>query len=170
MAGVTAEIALGITATITGTNDLGSPKMRIEPISILTQFTEGTAAVGQANVLFSDTRTIAASATENIDLAGALTDAFGTTITAAEVVAIYVKADAANTNNVVVGNASSNGFVGPMGATGVYAVKPGEYFLATSQSGWAVTAATGDLLKIANSGGTTGITYDIIVIGRTVAA
>jgi hypothetical protein len=117
--------------------------------------------------LFKDTRTIAASASENLDLTGVLTDAFGATVANAEVIAIYVKAAAANTNSVIIGNVA-NGFVGPLGATGTYTVLPGDFFLATSQAGWAVTAATGDLLKIANSAGGTSVTYDVVIIGRSV--
>lgn len=169
MAGVTAEIALSITAQLAGSNDLGTPKLKIDPISELLQLSPGTNTVGKADLMFSDTRTLAASATEDLDLAGVLADAFGAVLTAAEIVAIYVKADAGNTNNVVVG-AATQPFAGPLGATGTYAIKPGEYYLAVSRTGWAVGAGATDDLKIANSGGTTGVTYDVLVIGRTVVA
>ena len=48
-------------------------------------------------------------------------------------------------------------------------VRPGGAFIliAPDATGYAVTAATGDLLKIANSAGTTSVTYDIIIIGAT---
>ena len=171
MAGVTGEINLSIKAALTGTNDLGSPKLALDPISEVMQIAPGTAAVNEANILFSDTRTLSASANEDIDLAGVLANAFGATITAAEIVAIYVKAASANTNNVNVTRAASNGFVGPFLAAGDgFGVKPGEYVLLTSQTGWAVTAGTGDLINVANSGGTTGVTYNIVIIGRTIAA
>lgn len=171
MAGVTAEINLSIKAALTGTNDLGSPKLALDPISEVMQLSPGTAAVNEANILFSDTRTLSASANEDIDLAGSLSNAFGATITAAEIVAIYVKAASGNTNNVNVTRPASNGFAGPFLAAGDgFGVKPGEYVLLTSQTGWAVTAGTGDLINIANSAGTTGVTYNIVIIGRTIAA
>ncbi len=171
MAGVTAEINLSIKAALTGTNDLGSPKLALDPISEVMQLSPGTAAVNEANIIFSDTRTLSASANEDIDLAGSLSNAFGATITAAEIVAIYVKAASGNTNNVNVTRPASNGFAGPFLATGDgFGVKPGEYVLLTSQTGWAVTAGTGDLINIANSAGTTGVTYNIVIIGRTIAA
>ena len=171
MPGVTAEIALTIDASLTGSNDLGSPKLKLNRISEILQFTEGTDTVGKANILFSDTRTLAASANEDIDLAGVLTNAFGVTITAGEIVAIYIKAASGNTNNVNVTRPASNGFAGPFLAAGDgVSVKPGEYALLASRSGWAVTAGTGDLLNIANSAGSTSVTYDLVVIGRTVAA
>ena len=169
MAGVNAEISLSIKAQQIGTADLGSPRMTLDPISEILQFTSGTDTVGKADLLFSDTRTLAASATEDLDLAGVLLDAFGNTITAAEIVAIFVKAAPANTNSVVIGGAETP-FAGPLGATGTYAVKPGEYYLATSRSGWAVTPSTGDLLKIANSGAGTGVSYDLVIIGCSAAA
>lgn len=170
MAGVRGEIALRIDLTQSGTGDLGTPKMRATADKILS-LVEGTDATNKANILFADTRTIAASANENIDLAGALADAFGASIVAAEIVAIYIAAKASNTNNVNVTRPASNGFIGPfLAASDGVAIKPGEYALFVSQSGWAVTAATGDLLNIANSAGGTGVDYDIIVVGRTVAA
>ena len=167
MAGVTGSVDISINATQVGAADLGNPTVKVA-ISESEQFTAGNAALGTADILFKDTRTLAASGTENLDLAGVLADAFGATITAAEIVVIYVKAADANTNNVVIGNVA-NGFVGPLGATGTYTVSPGDYYLAVSRAGWAVTAATADLLKVTNSAGGTPVTYDVVIVGRTVA-
>src|SRR5689334_6535911 len=75
----------------------------------------GTGA-NQADRLFSDTRTIAISGTDDLDLAGVLTDAFGATSTFVKVKVIAIAAAAANTNTVVVGNAAANQFQGPFGA------------------------------------------------------
>lgn len=167
--GVDANINVSVDVKQTGTADLGSLAFTAL-ISKNLNFTAGTDAVNKADILFSDRRTIAASGSENLDLAGALTDLMGATITAAEVVAVFVSASAGNTNNVVIGNATSNGFQGPLSSTGTYTLKPGEFVLMSSKTGWAVTAGTGDLLKIANSGAGTGVTYDIMIIGRSVAA
>ena len=169
MAGVRGSIAFSLDLTDSGTGDLGSPKMRVS-VSKALALIEGTNATNKANLLFSDQRTLAASANEDIDLAGALTDAFGASIVAAEIVAIYIDAAAANVNSVQVTRPASNGFIGPFMATGDgVSIKPGEYALFVSQSGWAVTAATGDLLNIANSGAGTAVDYNIVVVGRTVA-
>lgn len=169
MAGVNASITVDIAARLTGTGDLGNPRVDIGPLREVVQFAPGTANIGQANVLFSDRRTLAASATENLDLLGQLTDAFGATVNAAEVVAIYIAADPANTNSIIVGNVA-NGFVGPLGATGTYTITPGEFYLAISRAGWPATAGTADLLKVANSAAGTPVTYDVLIMGRTVAA
>lgn len=170
MAGVRGSIALSIDLTDTAAGDLGSAKSRVA-VSKALSLLAGTDATNKANILFADTRTVALSANENIDLSGALTDAFGASIVAAEIVAIYIEAAAANANNVQVTRPASNGFIGPFMATGDgVSIKPGEYALFVSQSGWAVTASTGDLLNIANSGAGTSVTYNIVVVGRTVAA
>ena len=55
-------------------------------------------------------------------------------------------------------------------STGVLVVKPGEWLSLISQSGWAVTGATGDLLTFTNSGSGTTVTYTVVIVGRTVAA
>jgi hypothetical protein len=164
---VTGSVDISINAVNVGTADLGNPSVKVA-ISETEQFTGGNGALGTADILFKDTRTLAASATENLDLVGVLANAFGATITAAEIIAIYVKAADANVNNVVIGNVA-NGFAGPLGATGTYAVLPGDYYLAVSRAGWAVTAATADLLRVANSAAGTSVTYDVVIIGRTVA-
>lgn len=170
MPGVNATINLLIRAKQTGAADLGTPAILVD-IQKLLEFTEGTAAVGQANILFSDTRTLAASATEDLDLAGVLTDALGATIAAAEIVAIYVAAASGNTNNVNFSRTAVNGFVGPFLAAGDgIGIPPGDFVLLTNRNGWAVTAASGDLITIANAGAGTAVTYDILILGRTVAA
>lgn len=170
MAGVVASIGLSIDATLTGASDLGAPKQAVKLNEII-QLAAGTDAVNKADVLFADTRTLAASATENLDFAGGLTNAFGASITAAEIVAIFIRAAAGNTNDVRFGPASSNGFTGPFAdATDRLNVKPGEFQLLVSQKGWPVTAATADLLTVLNAAAGTSVTYDIVVIGRTVAA
>lgn len=131
---------------------------------------DGTAA-GQGDLMWSDQRTLSASASEDLDLAGVLTDAFGATVTFVRVKGIYVAAAAANTNNVVVGAASSNAWATLLNAAGTVTLRPGGAFLAVAgvadATGWAVTAGTGDLLKVANSAGSSSVTYDIVVIGAS---
>lgn len=170
MAGVRGDIAFSMALTQVGANDIGAPKMGVDVAKLLS-LSEGTAATNQANILFSDRRTLAASATEDLDLAGVLSDAFGTLIAAAEVVVVFITAAAANVNNVNMTRPAANGFAGPFLAAGDgVSVKPGEWASFVSQSGWPVTAATGDLLTLTNSGAGTGVTFDIVIVGRTVAA
>lgn len=170
VAGVTASISVNIQAVQAGTGDLGTPRAPVN-VNALLQLVAGTDTTQKADILFADTRTLAASATENLDLAGVLAGALGGTITAAEVVAIYVKAAAENTNNVVAFGAASNAFNGPLsGTTPKLTLAPGDFALLTSKSGWGVTAGTGDLLLVANSAAGTSVAYDIVIICRSVAA
>jgi len=129
--------------------------------------TNGTGAL-QATKRFTDTRTLAASGTEDIDLSGVLVDGFGTTLLFTRIVAIIIEAAAANTNNVLVICPVANGFITPFAAASdTLTVRPGGVALlvAPNATAFAVTAATGDLLTITNSAGTTGVTYNIIILG-----
>ena len=132
-------------------------------------FTDGTGA-NKAKNHWHDQRTLAASASEDLDLAGGLTDAFGNVITFTKIKAIIVFAAAANTNDVVLGNAAANAWIGPFGAAAhTVAVKPGgiAIFIAPDANGYAVTAGTADILKVLNGGAGTSVTYDIFILGET---
>lgn len=164
---LTANIDFIVTGRLTGTADLGTP---VQPFSLSASypFTSGTAA-GQADRVFADTRTLGISATEDLDLAGVLLDAFGAAITFVKIKAIIIKAAAGNTNNV---NLSR-----PSGATGVplflavsdgIVIPPGYTFAwFGSAAGITVTPTTGDLITLTNGGAGTGVTYDIVIIGAS---
>jgi hypothetical protein len=163
---LTTKIALSIAAAVALSADLGAATSDLRAGKSVT-LTHGTGA-NQATLVFGDTRTLAASANESLDLAGSLVDTFGNLITFAKIKAVIIVAAAANVNDVVVGGAAANAWFGMFGdATDKVNVKPGGCFawVAPDVNGSAVTPATADLLKIANSGGTTGVTYDIILIG-----
>jgi hypothetical protein len=132
-----------------------------------THLESGTGA-GQADKAFHDQRTLTASATEDLDLAGTLTDVYGATITFVRIKGLFVVASASNTNNVVIG-AGTNPWATLFTATGTVTLKPGAacgFFAGSGDAiGWPVTAATGDILKVANSGAGTSVTYDVVVVG-----
>jgi hypothetical protein len=131
--------------------------------------TSGTGA-DQADKVFYAQRTITASANDDLDLAGVLTDPLGATLTFVKVKAILIVAAAGNTNNVVVGNAAGTQFVGPFGAAAhTIAIAPGDMFLITKRgsAGWSVGAGSTDLLRIANSAGGTSVVYDIFIVGTS---
>lgn len=167
-AGANVNLDARVVGSYVGTNGLGSVAFSVNQ-SGLAQFAAGTGA-GKADKLFAGQRTIAASSSENLDLAGTLTDPLGATLTFAHVKAIYVHAAATNTNSVCVGGSATFTFNGPFtDPTDVACVQPGGTLLVSSPagSGWIVTAGTGDLLKVANSGGTTGVTYDVVLVGTS---
>ncbi len=164
------RLELIIRATQTSPLDLGAAAFSPQ-ISKTLNLTNGTTA-GKADRLFTDRRTLAASATENLDLAASLADPFGATITFAKVKLLYIVASAANSNNVVIGGAGSNGWTTPFGdATDKLVLRPGAFVLlgagAADATGYAVTASTGDILLVANSGSGSSVTYDIAIVGTS---
>ena len=164
---LTSSITTKITANQTNVIDLGAGVFPLN-LSVKTSMADGTGS-GQSDLLFSDQRTLSASATEDLDLAGSLTDAFGSTLTFVKIKAIVITAAAGNTNNVTVSPDATNGFTGPFNAVAdLISIPPGGSFVVTAPaSGWTVTASTGDLLTLANSGAGTSVTYDIVLIGTS---
>jgi hypothetical protein len=144
--------------------DLATGKFNVN-WSPVWNFENGTGA-NQASAVFSDTRTLSASATEDLDLAGVLTDAFGTTVAADRIKAIMVTAASGNTNDVQVTRKATNGVPLFMAAGDGIALTPGAGFCAVFPNaiGVDVTAATGDLLTITNSAGSTSVTYSIAIL------
>jgi hypothetical protein len=164
---LSSTIKLAVAASLATVQDLGTAQAPVS-LSQSVQLTSGTAA-GQADRIFADTRTLAASGTEDLDLAGALLDGLGGTAVFARIKALIIRAAAGNTNLVQVIRPASNGVPLFMAAGDGIGLRPGETLALVAGPadaiGHVVTAATGDLLTITNSAGTTGVSYDIVVIG-----
>ncbi|MBN2204309.1 MAG: hypothetical protein JW767_04725 [Thermoleophilia bacterium] len=164
-ASLASSVNLTVKAKLTDTPGLASAEAPLV-LQRLIEFADGTGA-GQANTVWSDRRTIAASTTEDLDFSGGgLTDAFGTAIAPSKIRAIIVSASSGNTNNVVVGgDANSIPFLSA--ATTTVSIQPGGVFVFTAPAtaGIAVTADTGDILQVANGGADTTVTYDVVVLG-----
>lgn len=136
-------------------------------VSLSDSLTNGTGAVDTADIVWSDTRTLAAT-TENLDLAGSLTNAFGATITFARIKGIIIHNKNSSVGAVLtVGGAASNAFPLFSDTSDKYPIGPDGVFLVwePSAAAKAVTASTGDILKM-DSGAAT-ITYDIIIVGSS---
>jgi len=160
------RVEVSVTATQTKPDDLSVPRDAVEVLKALS-FADGAGA-GAVNLLFHDRRTLAASATENLDLAGVLSDKFGQALTFARVKAVLVVAAAGNTNNVNVTQPAANGVPGIfLAASDGVSVKPGGMFLwvTPDATGAVVTAGTGDLLTVTNSAAGTSVTYDVLILG-----
>src|SRR5687768_5848101 len=97
----TSRVSLELLATLTGSADFGAPSSRPN-FARQIDLASGTGA-GQADTMWTDRRTIAASGSEDLDLTGTLTDVFGATVDLARVKVLYVAAAAANANDVVLG-------------------------------------------------------------------
>jgi hypothetical protein len=161
------SLAVAVNAMYSQALDVGAAQYPLiyNPASLV--FTDGSGA-NQGNKLWTDTRTIAASGTDSLDLNGVLTDAFGAVLSFTKIRGLIVTSDALNVNDVVVGGAGSNGFITWVGAAAhTVKVKPGGLMLiaAPDVNGYGVTAATGDLLLITNGGSGTSVTYTITVFG-----
>jgi hypothetical protein len=163
-----AQVNVAVSGNHTALLDLATATF---PLSFSrTYATSNGTGLGQADRVFTDRRTLTASSTEDLDLAGVLLDAFGAAITFARIKTLAIAADAGNTNNVIVGNAATNGFVSWVGAAAhTVTVRPGGVLLvaASDATAYVVTAGTADLLHIANSAGGSSVTYDVVLIGAS---
>lgn len=163
----TAIIRAAIEGELVGAVDIGTVSHVMSYAPAL-PFSDGTGA-NQVGQIWADTRTLSASATEDLDLSGtALVNAIGQSVAFTKIRGLLIRAAAGNTNNVIVGGATSNQWLTWVGAgTHTVTVRPGGLLLlaAPDATGYAVTAGTGDLLKIANSAGGSSVSYDIVLIG-----
>lgn len=163
---VTADIQLTVSGRHVGAADLGTPTFPFAfsaPLSL----TNGTGA-SQVDRVWSDERTLAASGTEDIDLAGVLSDIYGAALSFAKIKAVFVKAAAGNTNDVVVSRPASNGVPLFAAAGDAVAVKPGGAFaLFWPGAGVSVAAGTADLLTFTNSAAGSGVTFQVVILGTS---
>lgn len=133
----------------------------------------GTGA-DQANLLAMPIQyTIAASGTQNIDLAGVLEDFANQVCTFTAIKVLHV---AMATNNaassILVGN-GTNPFVNWITpSTGQIRVRDGGYFdlVAPDATGYPVTASTGDILKLTNEDSVNSAVVNVIIGGVGTAA
>lgn len=163
------QALLSVTAFLSNTSaDLAVPSARYE-FATQVNLDNGT-GLNAADRIYVDTNTLAASATTDIDLAGSLSDALGAALTFVRVKGIFLRASAGNTNNVVLGGAAATQFVGPFGAAAhTMHVKPGGFLanITPDAAGWTVGAGASDLLRVANSGAGSTVTYDLMIIGAS---
>ncbi len=163
---LTTTFQASLLAILTNPLDLNTAESKLNFRETI-ELANGTGA-NQSDRIFHDQRTLAASSAEDLDLAGALVDAFGNTLTFSAIKGMIFRADPANTNNVQVGNSGVNGFVNWVGdASDLINIKPGGIFclLDPTAGGYPVTPGTGDLLHVANGGAGSSVTYDVILLG-----
>lgn len=126
-------------------------------------------AVGQADVVWSDTQSVGSGLANQIDLNATLTNAFGQVITFAKVRGIAVVAADANTTVITVQRGAANGFgvFNIAGAGSGSLNKSGFWAYCDPNGGPAVTAGTADLLFVFNTTGASA-NYDIAIVGTSV--
>lgn len=161
----TGSVKISATGALANPVDIGNRDYTFNYSKSYT-ITNGTGA-DQANQVWTDARTIAASGSDDLDLYGVLTNAMGTTLNFTRIKCIIVSAAAANVNNVLVGGDAA-GLAGWVGNVNDYiVVRPGGTFalMANDATAYAVTNTTADILQIANSSSGTSVIYDIVIIG-----
>lgn len=166
---VTASLRLAASVALTGTEVLNKKPSWADSFDEVLSFADGTSA-NQCDLAYLAERTVASASNDDIDVRGVLADALGSTINAAELVAIAIvnkqKNGSANTTNLTIGAGSNTvpGF-----ANALAALKPGGMFMMVSPdaAGLAtVTAGTGDIIRVANSSGATA-KYMVALLARS---
>lgn len=170
-------LSASLTATFSAAQVATSTLGRTEAQSRVldeSMFTIGTGA-SQANLVYVGTRTVASGANDDLDLNGtSLQTLLGANIAATSLVGIMIvnrpasPAAAPNTTSLTLGG-GTNPVVGYMGGTTpTIIIKPNmTVFMECGSAGGicAVTAATGDILRIANASGAAN-TYQIALLMR----
>lgn len=164
---LTTRLTTHLQASLTAGLDLSTPVDALNRLVRLDLAT-GTGS-GQADLMWHDARTLAASANEDLDVAGVLTSGLGATVTMARIKLLWIAAAAANTNTVVVTRPASNGVPIFSAASDAMALRPGGQLLITAPdaTGIAVTAGTGDLINVGNGSSGTSVTYSVVIIGAS---
>lgn len=171
---LTADVVLTLISRMTKALDFSTPA------DIVTvgqnSFPEGSFSLadgngdGQAQAHFSDLRTVAAGATDSLDLHGSLTGPLGDAFSLVTLrLALIVIKDPLSTKYLRVGpqgvtNAAQLGF-GGIGST-VYIEFDRFQMLERINTGWAITAGTADLLPVKNPSAVS-IDYGVLLIGTT---
>jgi hypothetical protein len=162
-----AVLTADIATTFKNLLDLSTPTDQVS-VKKKVELTNGTGA-NSADLIFHDTRTLAASANEDLDLSGSLAGPFGASQVFVELRGIVIAAAAGNTNNVRVTRPASNGVPLFLAASDGIDVPPGGVFMwaCPADGKVSITAGTGDLINIANSSSGSTVTYDVIIIGTS---
>jgi len=108
------------------------------------------------------------SATTNLDVAGSLTDGFGATFTAVKIKCLFIhNLSTTAGNTITIGNGTNPLLIFGTGSH-THTIGPNGILLIwePSLAGKAVTASTGDILKILNDTAN-AITYDIAIVGTS---
>jgi hypothetical protein len=147
---LTAKVQLALYHKLTNPVDLTTP---VDELSYAPQknYANGTGS-GQADLVWHDKITVAGSGSQDIDLSGTLTNALGVSCVFAKVKEIFIENLSATKTLTIFGDANSVGILGA--AVQTLILKPsGKLYLSAPLDGYTVTAATGDILQIANEAG-----------------
>lgn len=170
---LTAKVEVNIAALLQATLDLVTPSCSFPLTYTPLNLTSGT-GVNQADKIWSDTRSIAASSSEDIhvyDFSGG-TDALGGTLALARVKMLLIVNKSTTAGDIlrVGGKANSTAWTSPFNGstTATVDVAPGGLLLLAAPSAAAFSVSDPNhVLKIANVSTANSVSYDIIVIGAS---
>jgi hypothetical protein len=165
---LTSDIDISLVLQATKALDLATVSAPVS-IQVASDLTSGT-GVDQADKVWHDRRTLATLTEDLIDLAGSLTDAFGDALTFAKVKVVYVRLRTTTAGGEIqLGGTTSNG-VSSLWSAANDGVKIGAggfiVLVNPSAAGYAVTAATADILRVYNASAFS-VDYDIIIAGTS---
>lgn len=158
------SISAVLAARTTKTLDLSTPADSLSYTRTYS-WADGTGA-NQANRVFHDQRTVGSGANDDLDVAGGLVNAFGETITLTKLKAVYIENTHA-TLSLRLGAAGTNPISSLFAATNDILIIPAMgsvLLIAPDTTGYAVTAGSADVLRVANPGGS-AVTYKIVLVG-----
>lgn len=170
---VTGTVSGNVTATAslrtTKTSGLPSGSSAVSAITFpfpSSVFTNGAGALAMNQLWSSGARALAGGASENLDCAGTLLDEFGNTMGFArlKLIAVYNRGTVA----IQIGAGATNGLVTafPTASAGAIIPAGGSLLMwCVDATGWVVTAATGDIIKVLNLDGAVAASYDILLGG-----
>jgi len=159
-----ANVRLQLNVQESVTADLRTGNLETK-INKLLQLTDGSGA-SQVNKQYADSASVSQSTNTDIDLSGALTQAFGTVVfTAVKVIAVV--AGASNPGNLTLFGGTNPFLAGLAGTTPTITLAPGELFFLskTDASGWAVTNSSNDNFRVASAATAGTYTWDIVILG-----
>lgn len=160
----TVKINGGVSVSMEESGDLSKKKRNNFTMDLAKSFGVGD-ALDECDVAWADERTLAATS-EELDLAGGLTDDFGNAFSFAKVKVVAIRNLATTAGHVLeVGGAASNTFMLLKAANDIDEIGPDgrRLYVEPSLAGKTVTSGTGDKLKI-NAGSNT-VTYQILIAG-----
>jgi hypothetical protein len=161
---LTTTANLRVQTTLTNPLDLVTPSAP-QMFQYLLEMTSGV-GLNQADAVWSDRRTVAASTTDSLDLAGSLETALGVAFTPARIKGLILRNR--GVQNLALTRPAAAGVPWLTAAGDAIIIVPGgiNIWFAPSAAGIAVTATTADLIDVVNGAGVS-VDYDIVIIGAT---
>jgi len=156
------EVTTKVRGRLARALDIGSAEYPID-IPVTQSWTNGT-GINQANDAWTDDRTILSGANEDLDLSGALSDAFGTSLVGTKVKEILIYSLPTSVGTLAITRPATNGVpIFKAAGDGVDLVPGGLFhFRNPSAAGITITPSTGDLINLAATGG--NVTYRVLII------